>query len=501
MTKQIFSEKARKSLKRTASLLFVFVFMISFAFPLAVNAEVSGQVLADPEIKSPYAVIQNVDNGQIIFEKEADTKIAPASTVKLMVALVTYEKLVDNSEDLNKTYAASSTAVKNITGNNIGIRENEEFKLKDLLAGVLVSCANDACNVAAEAASGSISQFVKDMNKKAAELGMTNTNYTNTSGIDDKDMYTTASDVAKLAAAVYKVNDLAEIADTDKYIIPATNKSTNQRNLLNKNHLVSTYTTTKYNYDSAIGLNAGFTDDGGHCVVTASEKSELQYVYVLMGWHGPSKSFNEDKIEPYLEAKELIKWTHETFKTKEISAELLGSIKVNMGSSADTVVVRLDSSFDFIYDSRKDPEITYVTSIDLSDESFALEAPVEANMVVGTVDIIINGKYFKTLDLVTMTSVSRDEFGYIMGNIGDFFKSKMLKTIIIVFLVLIGLYLLLSITLKILNLVKKYKRKQEKKQRALERRELEEKGLAPPSTRRRRYDDDDDDDDDDEFDY
>ena len=468
-------------------------FIVLGLFSTSVFADTSGAVttLTNPEIETPYAVIRNMNTGQVVYEKEAEKRIAPASTVKLMVALVAYEKLPDRS----KVVAASKSAVSNITGNNINIREGEELKVSDLLAAVLISCANDACNVIAEAAAGSVADFVKLMNQKAADLGMKNTNYTNTSGIDDTAMYTTAADTAILAEAVYKVNDLAVLADTPKYIIPSTNKSSNQRNLLNKNHLVSTYVTAKYIYDPAIGMNAGYTDGGGHCIVTASDKDNLSFIYVLMGWQGESRSATEENIKSYGEAKTLIDWTQKTFEMKTVKAtsEMLGEIKVNLGSNTDTVVVRPSKDIDVIIDKRLNNQITYKTSIDLDDESLVLEAPVEANKVVGKVDILLNGKVVATTDLVTMTNVSRDEFSHIMAKIGGFFKSKTLKTIIIVLVSLIVVYILLSITLKIIDLVRRIKRRQEKKKRALERKN---NAQAQGS----RYLDEDDDDEEDEDD-
>ena len=468
-------------------------------FSTAVFADQSGVVttLTNPEIESPYAVIRNMNTGQVVYDKASDTRISPASTVKLMVALVAYEKLPDRS----KVIAASKSAVANVTGNNINIREGEELKVNDLLAAVLISCANDACNVIAEAAGGSIADFVKLMNKKASDLGMTNTNYTNTTGFDDSAMYTTAADTAKLAEAVYKVNDLATLADTAKFVIASTNKSSNQRNLLNKNHLVSTYVTAKYSFDPAIGLNAGFTDKGGHCIITASDKDNLAFIYVLMGWQGESKSATEENIKSYGEAKTLIDWTQKTFELKTVKAtsEMLGEIKVDLGNNADNVVVRPAKDIDVIFDKRLTNLITYKTSIDLDDESLLFEAPVEANRVVGTVDILLNGKVVATTDLVTMSSVSRDEFSHIMAKIGAFFKSKTLTTIIIVLVSLIAVYILLSITLKIIDLVRKIKRRQEKKKQALERRknaELSDDRYQTKANKRYSEDDDDDDDDD-----
>lgn len=487
----------KKSMRIICSILLA-AFMLGL-FSTAVIAEQSGVVttLTNPEIESPYAVIRNMNTGQIVYDKAADTKISPASTVKLMVALVAYEKLPDKS----KIVAASKAAVSNIAGNNINIREGEEFKVNDLLAAVLISCANDACNVIAEAAAGSVADFVKLMNKKAAELGMADTNYTNTTGFDDTAMHTTAADTAKLAEAVYKVNDLATLADTPKFIIASTNKSTNQRNLLSKNHLVSTFVTAKYSYDPAIGLNAGFTDNGGHCVVTASDKDNLAFIYVLMGWQGESKSATEDNIKSYSEAKTLIDWTQRTFelKTVKATAEMLGEIKVNLGNNTDNVVVRPAKDIEVIFDKRLTNIITYKPSIDLDDESLMLEAPVEANRVIGTVDVLLNGKVVTTMDLVTMSSVSRDEFSHIMAKIGAFFKSKTLVTIIIVLVSLIAVYILLSITLKIIDLVRKIKRRQEKKNQAIERRKnanINEDNRYQTRANKKYIDDDDEDDDD-----
>ncbi|HBL85494.1 MAG: hypothetical protein A2Y17_06255 [Clostridiales bacterium GWF2_38_85] len=488
-----------KKRNRIISVLITVIILVCMFSSALVSA--ATEIPADqPVLETKYIAIRNTQTGQVVYSKDAETRIAPASTVKLMVALLTYE----NIDNLSTIIPATKSALNGVTGNNINIREGEEITAKDLLAAVMISCANDACNVLAEHIGSSVSGFVQMMNEKATELGMTNTNYTNPTGIDDDSMYTTAADTAILAEAVYKVNDLTTLANTAKYIMPITNKSSNVRNLLNKNHLVSTFVTLKYYFADAIGLNAGYTDKGGHCLVTASEKEGLSYVYVLMGWQGPSNSATEDTIKNYTESKALISWTHNVFKpfTIKASSEMLGEVTVNLGSGVDKVIVRPAEDFDIVIDNRLVNEITYQT--DKPIEEIILDAPVEADMAVGKVDILLNGVVIKTTDLVTMSGVERNEFQYIMDQIGNFFKSKTLRTIIIVFVILIALYIALSITLNILKLVKKYKKRKARKER--QRREREEfkndpKNAVQVRRKHRNYEDDDDDEYEDEDDY
>ena len=174
-------------------------------------AKAAADAIAKPEISSEAGVLYDVTNGRVLFEKNADEKLAPASTTKLMTALLVLEKA-----KLDDKVTFSKTAVTDLEAGavKIGLVEGDQVAVKDCLYALLLKSANEVANGLAEHVSGSISGFSELMNARARELGCTNTHFVNPNGLNSDEQYTTCRDMAKIAAAAFANQTLCEIDST-----------------------------------------------------------------------------------------------------------------------------------------------------------------------------------------------------------------------------------------------------------------------------------------------
>ncbi|OPX90263.1 MAG: D-alanyl-D-alanine carboxypeptidase DacB precursor [Pelotomaculum sp. PtaB.Bin104] len=210
-----------------------------------------------------YALVE-VSTGRLILGNNTDKKLPMASTTKIMTGLLSCE-----SGKLDSTFSIPEAAVK-IEGASIYLVPGEKLTLRELTYGLLLESGNDAANAIAYILAGSIPNYAKMMNQRAAELGLINTSFSNPSGLDGKNHYTTALDLARLGAAAMKNKDFAAIVSTYKYQIPY-NGIKNGRTLINHNELLNIY-------EGTIGIKTGYTKSSGRCLVTCAERNGIKLV-------------------------------------------------------------------------------------------------------------------------------------------------------------------------------------------------------------------------------
>lgn len=219
-------------------------------------------------VSAKSAILIEASSGEVIFAKNPDEKLSMASTTKIMTALVALE-----NSDPNKAVKVSPLAV-NIEGSSIYLFPGEEMSLLDLLYGMLLESANDAAAAIAIEVGGSIEGFAALMNKKAEELGLQSTHFENPHGLDGKDHYTTARELAIIAREAYLNPTLKEIFSTYKKTIPL-NSGDGERLLINHNKLLK-------RYEGATGIKTGFTKKSGRCLVSAAEREGLEFIAVTL---------------------------------------------------------------------------------------------------------------------------------------------------------------------------------------------------------------------------
>ncbi len=214
-------------------------------------------------VSARHAVLIEADSGDIVYDKDAYSIAPMASTTKIMTALLAIE-----SGKLDNTVVISSEAV-GIEGSSIYLKEGERLTLYQLVQALLLESANDAATAIAIYVGGSYDNFIEMMNVKARQLGLDNTHFTNPHGLDDKEHYTTAYDLARLALHAMKNPKFEEIASTKKAVIPLSDDGS--RVLVNHNKLLKMY-------EGAIGVKTGFTKRCGRCLVSCAERDGVRLI-------------------------------------------------------------------------------------------------------------------------------------------------------------------------------------------------------------------------------
>ncbi|MBQ8147063.1 MAG: D-alanyl-D-alanine carboxypeptidase [Clostridia bacterium] len=220
------------------------------------------------DISAKGAVLLEMQSGDVVYGKNADARLPMASTTKIMTAIV----VIENAE-LDDTVVIEP-CMTNVEGSSIYLHEGECLKISDLLYALLLESANDASVALAYTVGGSIEGFAQMMNDKAAELGLSNTHFTNPHGLDDCEHYTTPYELGLISVYAMKNPVFAEIVSTYKKEIPLNNGE-GSRVLVNHNKLLRSY-------DGAIGIKTGFTKKCGRCLVSCAERDGVMLVCVTL---------------------------------------------------------------------------------------------------------------------------------------------------------------------------------------------------------------------------
>lgn len=255
------------------------------------------------DITAASAVVMEAKTGTIVYKKNADEQRPPASTTKIMTALLTLEKKGDS---LNEVAVASKKAA-NIGESSIWLIEGEKLKLSDLLYGLLLNSGNDAAITLAEYIGGSEEKFVELMNQRAQELGAIHTHFANPNGLPNEEHYTTAKDLALITRYALENPKFAQIVSTKTKDIPWPGHEWS-RHLLNTNKLL-------WRLEGANGVKTGFTDKAGHCLVSSAKRNGQQYIAVVLGssnvWDDSTKLLeyafaNFERINIYQAREEIL---------------------------------------------------------------------------------------------------------------------------------------------------------------------------------------------------
>jgi serine-type D-Ala-D-Ala carboxypeptidase (penicillin-binding protein 5/6) len=355
------------------------------AFILSSNLAVFA---APPQVSAPTAILIDSETGRVLYEKNADTKMYPASTTKVMTAL-----LASNYKDLDEQVTASQNVVNIERGSSqIYLNPGEILTMKQLLYALMLPSANDAAIAIAEHIGGSIDGFATLMNEKAQSLGAVNTHFVNPNGLHDDNHYTTARDLSMIAREGMKNPIFREIVSTYQYVIPPTNKQVERNYLTNGNKLISKVN-NKYKYEYAIGIKTGYTTKSQHCLVGGAKKDNLELISVVLG---DSKEFM------YPDSIALFEYGFANFKKLEILKKDMivtttevknGDRKLNLLASEDYLLTGKEEELEAI---QKTMVITLKEDI---------EAPVKKGDVIGTVSYSIDNHKQKSIELLAEEDV------------------------------------------------------------------------------------------------
>lgn len=230
-----------------------------------------------PSISAYSAVLIDADTGVVLYDKNSDEKMYPASTTKLLTCLLTMEK---EDSNLNDLVSFSTEAVMTVPydASKMGMDVGEKMTLEECLYGILVCSANEVSNAVAEYVSGDIDSFVDLMNKRAKELGCKNSYFCNPHGYTDPNHYTTAYDLALIGKEFFKNELLSKISCTSSYHFYPTQYQPDDMYLGSTNYFLK----GKENCDNLVGSKTGYTDESRNVLVSCAEKNGLRLIAVVM---------------------------------------------------------------------------------------------------------------------------------------------------------------------------------------------------------------------------
>lgn len=348
------------------------------------------------KIYSDAVILIENQTGKTLYEKNSEQKMYPASTTKILTAILSIEK-----GNLNDKVTVSKTAIAQMKPGYTSayLSEGEIISVEDLLKVLLINSANDASNVLAEYISGSIDSFVTLMNEKSKELGCTNTHFVTTNGLHDDNHYTTAKDLAIIARYCMQNETFRKIVSMKKCVIPATNKS-EERIYKNTNDLINP--TSGYYYPSCIGIKTGFTSEAKNCLISACSKNGLQVIAVVLG-----ASITENhKSARYVDSKTLYDYTYSNYSIQNIAkaSSVIETIEVkNATDETKSLDLKLEKDLNVLVNNKDKENIK--TEIVLKDN---ISAPIATNSVVGNITYIVGADKY-TINLLASHDVEKKE--------------------------------------------------------------------------------------------
>ena len=361
------------------------------------HGEMTVAVMAgEQEVRAEAAVVMDADNGRLLYAQNPDKRLANASTTKIMTALLTLEE-----PEQDRYFTVDPDAIR-AEGTTMGLQPGDSVTLHQLAAGMLLPSGNDAAGAAAVEIAGSEEAFVRRMNRRAEELGLTNTQYRNPSGLDAPGHYSSARDLATLAAHALENEDFADIVSQQEMRMAFGNPPYNR----------SIYTTNKLleRYPPAIGVKTGYTEDAGLCLVTAAEQDGTRLIVVTLNGKDDVNTHRQlyEHFFPLLARVDLSGFTDDLF------VPVTGGVReqVQAVPAAEPRAALLEWEYDTLVREVELPRFVY--------------APVQAGQVLGEIRLLSGDKVVWQSTLVAEGDVparTRERRG-ILERIGSLFAAK-----------------------------------------------------------------------------
>jgi D-alanyl-D-alanine carboxypeptidase (penicillin-binding protein 5/6) len=359
----------------------------SFIF---VNAQEKSQEIKetmpfDVEAKSAYVIETN--SGTVLYKKNENEKIAPASITKIMTLLLVMEAIDKGKMKLEDMVSVSDHASK-MGGSQIWLKPGEKMSVNDLLKATAIASSNDASVALGEVIGGTEEGFVKLMNKRAKDLGMKDTNFKNACGLDAEGHLTTAHDIGIMSMELLKYEKITEY--TSVWMDSLRGGATE---LVNTNNLVRFY-------DGCNGLKTGTTDDAGSCLSASAKRGDMQIISVTLG--------SSNTAERQKTARTLLDYGFNGFEVAKssIDPKTIKEIKV-IGGQGYTADIYVDMSEKVLVEKGKSGDIKQ--KVEIASE---IKAPVQKDQTVGKITCTLDGKTIKEYPIKVKQGVEKLDFLY-----------------------------------------------------------------------------------------
>lgn len=407
----------------------------------ASNANVIAAAPDAPTLNAEAALLISPDTGMVLYEKNADERRYPASTTKIMTALI----VLENVTDLSETVTAEASDFEHVTADssNADIKEGEIVTIEDLLYALMLPSANEAAYMLARHVGGTWENFVDMMNERAAELGCTGTHFSNPCGLHEEDHYSTARDLYKIGYAAMQDETFANIVNTVQHKMAKTNMH-EERKIYTTNMLIfSSY--AAYAYPYCQGIKTGHTSEAGNCFVGYAEYGDAKLYSVVMGCDDHSTEYPEIAAS-FTDTSALCKWGFENFTSKTIvqQGDTIKEIGVNLSTDTDRLVLTTKSDLVSLVPVDIDMDALLKGAVITAPDE--VNAPIKAGDVIGSVTYSYGGVDYGTVELVALSDVEVSQVLYYADKLSHFFQSTVFKVILIVLAVFVVLYILFNLT-------------------------------------------------------
>lgn len=344
------------------------------------------------ELKSPSAILMEASTGQVVYEKDADTSLHPASITKIMTLILIFDAIKDGKIGLDDEVTVSEYAAS-MGGSQVFLEAGEKQTVDTMIKCISMASANDACVAMSEYIAGTESAFVAKMNERATGLGMNNTNFVNCCGLDTDGHMSTARDIALMSRELItkypQIHDYSTIwMDT---IIHSTRRGDSEFGLTNTNKLIK-------QYEWATGLKTGSTGLAKCCLSASANKDGIDLIAVIMA--------APDSKTRFAEAVNLLNYGFNTCDIyKDDGMPLLENIRISKGKK-DYVNCRYEKEFSYMF-------INPVNHEDISKELHINEniaAPVYEGDTIGTLEYYYNGEKIGSVNVISSENIEKADF-------------------------------------------------------------------------------------------
>lgn len=343
-------------------------------------------------IAAKSAILIDAVSGTVLYEQDAHEQLPPASVTKVMTMLLICEAIDSGRVRLEDTVTISERAAS-MGGSQMYMEPGETHTLDELLTGISMVSANDACVAAAEFISGSSDIFVEDMNRRAAALELSDTHFMNTNGLPVADHYSSAYDIAVISAELLKHDMILPYlaAQSGTAVVGKNADKQTTLEMINTNKLLRSY-------NGALGIKTGFTQDAGYCLSAAAERNHLRLVAVVLGCESSKIRFSE--------AARLLDFGFAGYEVVQVAEknELVGSATVDKGMLGFTDL-RAGKDIQVLVPKGSASDISYSVK-----PLGKLSAPVSEGQKAGEITVTKNGEQIAIYDLYADTDVKRADY-------------------------------------------------------------------------------------------
>ncbi len=400
-----------------------------------------------PNLKADAALMIDLDTGRYLYKLNESQKIQPGGLVKIMTAIVALEHISDTKKSV--TADVNVLASYDYSFGHMGILANEKLTYDNLICGMLVYDAGDAAEVLSSTVMNSRDKFIKEMNKKAVDIGALNTKFTNPTGFPDKNQYSTVEDIYKITKYAMEIPYIQEAVGKSRYEMSPTNKYTEYRYLDNKNKFLSTSTTDKYYTSKAKGVKTSYIDDDNCSLIVQYETDSIKLMTIVAG-----SPYDGVDNHSYNDTSKLIQYGLNYYTSVKVvsEGEIFEEVELQNGRGEDRIL--LEAKDDVFINLPMDyDEDDLERKVTLKEN---ISAPISKGQVLGTVKIMYKGDEYVSIELKSPKEIKAN-------NIKGIFKKVWIVLTSPVLLVSMGLILIVVVwSILIFNKKKVYKVKDKK---------------------------------------